>query len=80
MSKIPQRVKEPSSYAKIFAKHKASQYKRDENVDEPQTSENSTHDGLFGSHGDVQGSHGIPPRGQPGSSGIPLYGTNHIRG
>ena len=79
MSKIPQRVKEPSSYAKIFAKHKANQSKKDETADELQTSESGTHDGPSGSHVDVQGLHGIP-RVQPGTSRIPLYGTNHFRG
>ena len=42
MSKIPQRVKEPSSYARIFAKHKANQPKKSE------TNETYESDGSYG--------------------------------
>ena len=79
ISKIPQRVRDTSSYAKIFAKHKANQPRRDETADELQTSEITTHEGPSGSRVDVEGSHGMSGV-QPGSSRIPLYGTNNFHG
>ncbi|XP_028400299.1 LOW QUALITY PROTEIN: kinesin-like protein KIF12 [Dendronephthya gigantea] len=79
MSKIPQRAKEPSSYAKIFAKHKANQPRRDETADEPQASDSATHEENSESRGDGEGSHGIS-RIQPGTSRIPHYAANHFKG
>jgi hypothetical protein len=79
MSKIPQRVKEPSSYARIFAKHKASQSRKDEIAEEPQTCESTTNEGPLGSSADIEGSHGSS-RVQHGTSRVPLYGTNHFNG
>lgn len=79
MSKIPQRAKEPSSYAKIFAKHKANQPKRDETADESRASESAAHDGTSESRVDGEGSHRIS-RIQPGTSKIPHYAANHFHG
>ena len=79
MSKIPQRVKEPSSYAKIFAKHKANQSKKDEIVDELQTPESTTKEGPSGSAANVEGPHGLSGV-QHGTSRVPLYATNHFHG
>ena len=71
MSKIPQRVKEPSSYAKIFAKHKANQTRKDESTDDLQTSaESAPHEGPSGSYVDPEGSQGMSRS----------YGTNHFHG
>ena len=79
MSKIPQRVKEPSSYVKLFVKHKANQSKKDETADELQASEGTTYEGPSGSRVDAEGSNGLS-RVQPGASRIPLYGSNHFHG
>ena len=79
MSKIPQRVKEPSSYAKIFAKHKANQSKKDEIADEQQMPESTTKEGPSGSAANVEGSHGLSGV-QHGTSRVSLYGNNHFHG
>lgn len=79
MSKIPQRVREPPSYAKIFAKHKANQPRKEETADEVRESEGTALERLSGPRVEVERSQGMS-RIQPVFSRIPLYGTNHFQG
>lgn len=80
MSKIPQRVKEPSSYARIFAKHKANQPKKEE-IHETQEPEKSTHEGPLRTNvnaGGPLGTSGVPP-GAPVAR-APMHGVSNYQG
>ena len=84
MSKIPQRIKEPSSYARIFAKHKASQPRKDDADEVHETRNNHkrfSHEEPPPTHTNAAGSQGIFGE-SPGisTSRVPAYANNSCQG
>ena len=84
MSKIPQRIKEPSSYARIFAKHKANQPRKDDADEVHETRNNHkrfSHEEPPPTHTNAAGSQGIFGE-SPGisASRVPAYANNSCQG
>ena len=84
MSKIPQRIKEPSSYARIFAKHKANQPRKDDADEVHETRNNHkrfSHEEPPPTHTNAAGSQGIFGE-SPGisASRVPAYANNSYQG